>query len=70
MGNSGFNLAIVSLPETVISATVDQMLDSGMYSRILVEKPGATNSKDLRDLCTKGEQMGVNLYINYQRAFD
>ena len=70
LGSQGFDTAIVSLPDTILYDKTNKMLDSGFYKTIMLEKPGAVNSHDLTKLCEKGEKMGVELYINYQRSFD
>lgn len=45
------------------------MIDAG-FKRIMVEKPGSTNSAELEKLATKAEAAGVTMMINYQRSFN
>ena len=40
------------------------------FKRVLLEKPGSTNSDDLEKLVNMAEEKGVTMYINYQRSFD
>ena len=61
----GFQIAVVALPDTMLFSHTDAMLDAGIYKRIMIEKPGCVNSEELLKLCEKGEERGVELYINY-----
>ena len=65
----GYDVCVVSLPDTMLFDHTKRIMEAG-FKRILLEKPGSTNSDDLQKLVNMAEEKDIPMFINYQRSFD
>lgn len=65
----GYQSAIVSTLIPLSYEYTCRLIEAG-FKKILIEKPGAINANELKDLKNKAEEAGVKMSINYHRNFD
>lgn len=61
-------IAIVAVSEAQLGTVTRQLIEAGV-ERILVEKPGATNSNQIHELAHLAEEKGCDVRIGYNRRF-
>ena len=64
----GISTAIVVVPTLSLAAVTIELINAGV-KKILVEKPGAANLMELKELNLVADQNGADVYIAYNRRF-
>lgn len=67
--NDGYELCIISIPETIASREAIRAMEAG-FKKILLDKPGAASSSDLIKVQKAAEKHNVQVFMNYQRKLD